>query len=335
MYSVSIRSHFYSIFIATITTTMRLLTVWPTIAILTYCLALPTMLQFRDVIENMLAEDDVYAKVLSERIILKKSQIPMYLRPLIMKTHEIIPLNALFELNRMFTKTHYSCKRLNLSAMILGTAVTCLAYKRIAFHLALTIRMIALLTDHKQLVVRSKVFAYALPFNADILMITEKNHECLWNLYEKVAHVASLDGRQVVTEEYIKDLNGQLITLVEFIESSCTIGSMEKYYESLELKSVNLNDIPDLIVDGRTLSDSLTLPQITILMKENENAMLDFPEKMNIIRNMNMATWKILLKIPDLPTDPDEFKRVTPPRYSETIMKIMKNDTPYRTIEVM
>lgn len=268
--------------------------------------------RLHSVITKILAQDTVYAAVLTERIALAETDVPASLRDRFRDLDDVHPLYALFALNR-YRDDHYSSKELDLSSLILSTAMTCRTFKRVAVHVALIVRLIALENDGKAgYTTRAGVLAHVLPYNMDLLSTAEKPFAELIRLYDRVADIASRKDEDDVAakDAHRTALADELRSLNATIQSSCKVGKMKDYFGELRL----LRDIarfPNPITDDDTVADDVPLPEITAMLKANENAILDFYDEMALFRNMSAPTWQNLLKSPDLPADETVFKRTS------------------------
>lgn len=295
--------------------------------------ALPSQKQFGEIVDHMLGEDGFYGNVLSERVRLNGADIPAVYRTIVPDPDNVDPTRALLELP--VTGAGYSGKAVDLSALIVGTSVTCLLYKRFAVQLALARRMVAVETDPEVHLARAKVLAHLLPLGVDLLTITRTGHVPLMELYDKVAAVAYQSGEQFVKDEYAARLGDGLNALADTVRSSCVGSSAKHYYEKFDFtaEALLLLDPADdqFITDQFEISDKLDAPALAALMMENENAILDEHERLSVFRNMEMAVWKVLLGVPALPSDPKEFERKSRPgsRGSRGVVKMLEKSNPY------
>jgi len=79
---------------------------------------------------------------------------------------------------------------------------------------------------------------------------------------------------------------------------------IKQYCSSLKL--TNLENCEDKINDENKINLNLDINTITATLIENENAILNYFEEMDLFRNVPMSTWNIFLKTPELPPASDE-----------------------------
>lgn len=247
----------------------------------------------------ILYEDKLYNDVLSEKVILDESDsLPPWIDKIVKDLNNVDPLQALLALSS--PREHYSGYNLNLSETILGKSLSCLMYKRVTFHLSLIIGLIQKNDNRVRFKTRANIFAYVIPFYIDMLYAIYKKYNHLLNLYDKLnGMVSKLDTvEDAVYEDYIKELTEQLKILIDDIKSSCVVSEMKQYCSSFKLK--DLKDCDAQINDENIVSNLDVEMSIKTLM-ENENAILDLFDEMDLLRSMQMEAWKVWLNIPDFP----------------------------------
>lgn len=317
--------------------------VWLTVVALTMrcCAGYPSQKQFVNIIKHVLEENEYYENILSEKVRLKRNEIPALYSQEVPDHDNVNPTLTLLALP--VNKDTYSGKAVDLSVLIIGTSITCLLYKRFAIQLALVRRMIATETDQEQHLARAKVLAYMLPLGIDLLMITQTGHEVLRDLYAKVVVVAYQNGEQYVKNDFVTQLNDGLNMLNATIQSSCVNSNVKTYYRKFNFMTEALlfhfaaDDFTanDFITEEFEISDKLRPSALTELMMENENAIMDECERLSVFRNMGMSTWNVLLGIPALSTNPKEFKRNSSLNSSGTIVKMLEKNNPYMSNVVL
>lgn len=317
---------------------MRVPTLLTLMAVLTMrARGFPTMIQQRDMIRGILFEDQRFANLLSERVRLNKTDVPASVRDKLASFDDIDPLHALMKL--VNPDDYYSGDELVLSTMVVSTALTCLTFKRIAVHVALTIRMIALETERKQYVVRTSVFTKVLPYHMDMLSTMDglptatsasaanRKYTKLLKVYDRIFKIASQESERIAKEEYQQSLNEELKTLNDIIGMSCRNSKMKEYYKNLELTAADLND---MITDEQTIADGVPLGTIMELLKENEKGIFDMYQDMAQFRNMSMVSWESILNATGLEETDEDFKNGVRPKFRDTMVKYLDRRTTQR-----
>lgn len=295
-----------------------------------YAIGIPTRSQVRQLITMILYEDELYNDVLSEKVILDKSDsLPPWIDEIVKDLNNVDPLQALLALSS--PHEHYSGYNLNLSETILGKSLLCLMYKRVAFHLSLIIGLLQKRDNWVRFKTRATIFTYVIPFYIDMLYVIYKKYDHLLNLYNKLnGMVSTLDtAGNTVNENYIRTLKTELEILINVIKSSCVVSEMKQYCSSFQLK--DLKDCDTKINDENIVSNLDVEMSIKTLM-ENENAILNLYDEMDLFRSMQMDTWKVWLNIPDFPepTETEVFIRTPLPKYRNEVQIII--DT--RNVEI-
>jgi len=86
---------------------------------------------------------------------------------------------------------------------------------------------------------------------------------------------------------------------------------MKEYCSSLKLKK--LKKCEEKITEENKIVLNLEAGTIIEILIENENAILNYFDEMDSLRNMVMSSWKVLLNTPDLPSVSDEKEFVRTP----------------------
>lgn len=298
------------------------------------CRAMPTQSQLHNIIAEILYEDEQWWDVLSERVRLNENAVPPLARQDVLADRLYVdPLVALHKL--MKTPEHVSGADLRLSAMILDTAVMCLAFKRVAVHIALTVRMIALESEQRNFVVRAMVFANVVPAYMDVLSTTSgKRYAQLLQVFDAVAPVARQTVEHVEKQNYTDRLSAALKSLTDTIGASCEQVDMREYFSSLKLPTAERLRLDDAIVDVNRVADTVDLGTVVQLLRENETAIMSLYDEMYLLKYMSMDTWKSVLNYPDLPDDTADFEMTTPPPSYRDKMVKMNRPVGSRKIEI-
>lgn len=272
---------------------------------------MPTQKEYIKIIEKLLSEDKDYENVLSERIRLNSArQIPELFRSTVNEHDNVDPKWVLNKLPN--TAENHSGGAVELSALIIGNALTCVMYKRYAFQLALVRHLVATETDEKEHLARYKVLAYVLPLGVDLLIITQSSHLILLDLYWMIAEVVfQWNDEHFTKDDYKTRVNDGLKMVDGVIRSTCVTSSVRQYHKDFKLTSVSLNEHSDFITDDYEISDKLEPSTIMELIMENEKAIMDEHQRLSIFWNLDMDALMSVLGLPKLQTDSEEFKRVS------------------------
>ncbi|XP_025203051.1 uncharacterized protein LOC112600102 [Melanaphis sacchari] len=280
--------------------------------------------QLRKLISMILYEDQQFNDVLSEMV--KLNDIDQTLSPFLNEKvpdiKNVNPLVSLFALTS--THPYYSGDDLNLSVTILSTSIMCLTHKRVALHLALIIRLIEQIDGQAHFQIRSRVFTHAVPLYMDMLLSVHGNADNLLAVYNIIFDMmSSLDsGETVEYDDKVNTLKQELEKLNAVIESSCVVNKMKDYCDSFKLSK--LENCASFITDNQLISDGVDVNTTVESLKENENAIMNLFDEMDLLRNVDRGVWKVMLKIPDLPADdPSQFKRTELPTYRDEVEDII------------
>ncbi|XP_026813114.1 uncharacterized protein LOC113553787 [Rhopalosiphum maidis] len=300
--------------------------IWMPLALVTLIasrgiIGLPTKSQLRQLISMILYEDQLFDDVLSENV--KLDDVDQKLSPFIKEKvpdiKNVDPLVTLYALTS--THPYYSGDDLNLSVTIVGTSIMCLTYKRVALHLALLIGLIDNMDGRVHFKMRSSVFAHAIPFYMDMLSSVYKKFDDLLTVYETVFAMISSDS--IDHETNLVTLKNELGKLNAVIASSCVVNKMKEYCSSLKLSK--LEKCENIITEDQQISDSVDVNTYVESLKENENAIMNLFDEMDLIRHMDRYIWKTFLNIPDLPLDdPTQFNRTEKPTYRDEVEEIIE-----------
>lgn len=255
-------------------------------------------------------EDKLFKDVLSELVKLDSKDLKSipFIELKVPNMDEVNPLNTLFALSSNYS--HYSGDDLNLSVIVFGTTITCLTHKRLALHLALMIRLIEQDAGKEHAHVRTHVFGHIIPLFMDMLLAVHRNGDDLYSMYTVVYDIKSLVEEGTISDYQpsINNLKEELLKLNTVIESSCVVNKMKEYCESFKL--AQLENCSKFITDEHLMSNEVDFETSLNSLIENENALLDFFEEMDLLRHMDKKVWQTLLNIPQLPTDDtNTFKR--------------------------
>jgi len=280
-------------------------------------------------IAMILYEDELYKDLLSERVILQKyDDPPPYMEDALKDLNHVSPMKSLVTLRA--SHQHYSYDNVNLSRIIIEMSLTCLMHKRVAVHLALIIGLIQNNDGRAKFKMRAQVFTYAIPFYIDMLASIDGNYDKLLSLYYLVHGMWSSPTveEDAECEGNINKLKVELNSLIDDIKSSCVVQEMKQYCSSLDLD--NLKSCEDKITDENIISNLDVNNYIEILM-ENENAILNMYDEMDLFRTLDMSAWNALLKTPHLTpvVNAGEFIRKPLLKYRdevEYIITTMKSD---------
>jgi len=276
--------------------------------------------QLRQLISTILYNDELFSDVLLERVKLDDVEdVSPYIKETVRDTSDVHPLLTLHSLTT--NNPHYSGYDLDLSLAIVGKSLTCLTHKRVALHLALIIRLIEEADGQAHFKVRSKVFAHALTNYMDMLSTIDSDFDKLLDVYHKVVDMSSSE-EAANDEEHSDALKGHLDALNAVIGSSCVVSEMKDYIGSLNLD--NLKQHADVIAENNRIHTTVDVTTSVKALKENENAIMDLFDEMDSVRTMDRGVSNVLLNIPDLPDDPNEFKRTPLPRYRDEVEDILR-----------
>jgi hypothetical protein len=306
--------------------------IWMPLALVTLIasrgiIGLPTKSQLRQLISMILYEDQLFNDVLSEKVKLDDvdQKMSLFIKEKVPDIKNVDPLVTLHTLTS--THPYYSGDDLNLSVTIVGTSIMCLTHKRVALHLALLIGLIDKMDGRVHFKMRSSVFTHAIPFYMDMLSAVYKKFDDLLTVYETVFAMISSDSY----ETNLTTLKNELDKLNAVISSSCVVDKMKEYCSSFKLKK--LENCENIITEEQRISDSLDVNIYVESLKENENAIMNLFDEMDLIRHMDICIWKTFLNIPDLPLDdPTQFKRTEKPKYRDEVEEIIerrKSSTKY------
>jgi len=127
-----------------------------------------------------------------------------------------------------------------------------------------------------------------------------------------------------IAENNIEKLKEQLTSMNEVTQSSCVAHEMRVYCSSLNLKK--LKNCADQITDENIISKDLDVEIFVATLMENENAILNLFEEMDLLRGMDMGAWNVFLLTPDLPpvVDTTTFIRTPLPNFRDKVEKIIE-----------
>lgn len=300
------------------------------------CSAKPTPAQLHNIITEILYEDEQWRDVLSERVRLNGDTVPPLARQdVLIAGHYVDTLVALHEL--MKSPEHVSGADLRLSAMILDTAVMCQAFKRVAVHVALTVRMVELEAEQREFVMRAMIFANVVPTYMNVLSTSGERYAQLSEVFDAVMPVARQTAEHVEKQKYVDRLSMALRSLTNTIGASCEQADMSDYFRTLRLPTVER--LPTSIFDGNRVADSVDLVTVVQLLRENETAIMAVYDEMYLLKHMDMSTWKSVLNYPEMPDDVvKELEMITttttsPESYRDTMMKMDQTETREINIE--
>lgn len=279
------------------------------------CVIAPTTRsQLQQIIVLILFEDKLYDDLLSERVILdaKTDCLPPRVAEAVENLNNVDPLVSLRAL--IPPDQYYSGDNLDLSLTIVKKSLKCLMYKRVAFHLALIIGLIQNPEGGSHVEMRLRVFTHAIPLYINMLSSITTDFEDLLNVYRTVHSIFS---SPTMPENAVENLKKQLTSLNDIIKLSCVANEMKLYCTSFNLKK--LKNCVDHITDENTVKDLDVNISVDTLM-ENENAILNFYEEMDLLRGMDMGAWKVFLLVPDLPST---FIRTPLPKFRDEMEKII------------
>jgi len=227
---------------------------------------------------------------------------PSWINSILNELNNVDPLKALLALSS--PHEHYSGHNLNLSAIILGKSLSCLMHKRVAFHLFLIINIIEKKYEWNKLKARVFIFVYVIPFYIDMLYNIYKKYDHLLKVYDLLYDMATklLSAEDDSNyDSYIQKLKNELKNLNEVIKSSCVVNKIEQYYRSFQL--INLQNY-EIRFENTEIVTDLDYKTIMLALMENEDAILNFFDEIDILRSKSMDEWTLLLNIiPNLPTE--------------------------------
>lgn len=275
-----------------------------------YATGQPAAMHVRHLILGMMRDDRAYGIVLSERVKLSVDDVPHSVQDLLPSLDDVDPMTALRELVGL--GDYYSGDKLSLGVLIVGSAVKCMAYKRVAVHILLIAKMLDLDTEVAKYTVRASVFAHVIPRGLDMVSRLDKRYTGLLPVYDLMANIASQVNEQELKTKYTDSLNAELQTLNAEIAKYCSKSAMHEYYGDLNLRMPDGSD-PQVITAEHTVADDLTFEQIMDLLKASEIAMFNQYDDLPLLRNFSPGAWKSVLKHKDLPTKEDGFERTARP----------------------
>lgn len=254
----------------------------------------------------------MYDDVLSERVKLgEDDNVPLSVSKTVYDPNNVDPLVSLLALHT--PHPYRSGENLNLSLTIVGKSLMCLTYKRVALHLALIIGLIENIEHQGQYKIRSRMFTYVIPSYMDMFSSINRNYDDLLKVYDTVHAIFSSPDTvgDAENDENVKKLTKELTSLNEVINKSCVVNKMKEYCSSLKLKK--LKKCEEKITEENKIVLNLEAGTIIEILIENENAILNYFDEMDSLRNMVMSSWKVLLNTPDLPSVSDEKEFVRTP----------------------
>lgn len=297
---------------------------WLTVVAIAACgSGYPTMPQLHDIIKEILFEDVLFQDILSERIKLNDTDLPPLIRDSLQNIADLDPLVALHQLSK--PTEFYSGQDLAASTKVVGTALKCLTFKRLAVHVVLIKKMIVLQTEKKANQARLQVFTNLIPHDVDMLMtVNENQYMDLLGLLNVINEMLTKENEDIGGKENLDVLDGELTKINQTIESSCVQHDMSVYFKQLHIATESdLQMYPEVISDLKIV-DSVSLDTVIQWVKENENDVLDLYDLLYFLRTMSLGTWKSLLKHADMPTD-EAFTRRPLSNYRQEIRKILSS----------
>lgn len=323
---------------ATTTATVRLLTV------LTAAVAgMPTDLEMRQFVADMLRHDRAYAPVLAERV--KVKNVPQSLKTVVKDQNDVDPLVMLHTLKKVVNgggggrpwsaaaaASLYSGNALETSMTVTGSAYRCRTLKRIALHVTLTARAADLEPGENGAGVRAALLlAYAVPYAMDMLLAFGQSTAELMAVNNAVGlqseePAAGQDPpadqdppavRYAVGDGYAHRLSEQLPALNAAIAETCVRSDEAHYYDDLKTDETAVAPVnaPAAVSADAAAPAANDLPTVVAMLEQNANAILDAYDDASRVRNAGAITWKRAFGTADLTLDSIGFRRTIRPTY--------------------
>lgn len=251
--------------------------------------------QTKNVIEELLAMDTEYKELLTEKVKLPVASVPELLRDVFADLDDVHPLYALFSLNKSRTD-HYSRTGLDLSLLVLNTAITCRTYKRVAVQVTFVMRLIQLENEKARFAEILSNLIKMFPYNVDLLSNTKERYTNWLLLYQLIMHKELNGADQTPLESDPLGLANNLKSLTDTIKSSCKVGEMKDYFVEFEL--LDAERLPGIITDDEVVADDVPEADIWAMLTKNQEAIQQFHQKMKLFQKMRLDTWQSILKLP-------------------------------------
>lgn len=281
----------------------------------------------RRAIVEMMERDELFADVLAESVVLHDGAegVPAWAKEEL-RAHGATgeAVDPLSVIRRLVTPSgHQSGRDMTLAAAVLGAAVRCFMYKRVAVHVALAARMLAMGADQKTAIDRVAMMDDVLLRTVDMLVALGAPHDELLVLFARTAKHATAQWYN--SDELVAALNDGAGTLHGAIGYTCKVADLPGYVHELGLKADPGAASPEPEAAGeQRVADSVPLDTVVNMLRSSENAILDAHERMYMLRAADMAVWRALFDYPDLPADdPKAFERTPAARYRDVVVKKM------------
>lgn len=302
------------------------LDVWFKLVALTgLCAGYPTAEQFHGLIKRLVFEDGKWHELLSQKVKLNKDDIPPSANDVIQPDVYVDPL---VELHKLMKPERYSGDELVVGIKILGSAMTCLTFKKLTVQLLLTVRLIELNHSMEELAEIATDLAHLIPHGMNMLSSVDRQFKELMAVFDTAKELSSTrttaatetpaeapaeasssdstppENQEEKKEEYKQKFKANMEWFKATMAQTCENHIIKDYFPELGLTSYDKSTIADPIVEDDQLNPDINAESVLLLLRENKLAVLRSYDDMDLFQNMDIRLWKHVLKFPDQPQHP-------------------------------
>jgi len=278
---------------------MRLLDVWLMAAMTMTCvcdkffMVTTTYGQMSKMILELLAKDSEYKLLLTERVKLPVESVPEWLRYVFTDLDNVYPMHALINLNQLENGL-YSRNKLDMSLLVLNTAITCCLYKRIAVHMMLTTWMSQL--EKEKLNDKNPDFIAAMLQDMPSRSVDEqKQFISMFTSDKPKKSSQDVAGQETAVDCVEQDFTKSLKWTTDIVKSSCKVSEMNDYFA--EFKLLDEAQWPYTIVDNNIVADNVPESEVSAMLTKNKEAIKTIQKMIEPFFNISLSTWQRILKL--------------------------------------